>query len=135
MKTIHNPGSPPPKGPFSYAVAARGLVFVSGHAATDPETGEFVRGDIRQETALTLRNIARTLESAHSGLQHVLKCSVFLRDLADFAAMNEVYRQFFPDPATWPARTTVQAVLGSDIRVEIDAVAVVPTAPDEGYRT
>jgi 2-iminobutanoate/2-iminopropanoate deaminase len=130
VKTIHNPGSPPPKGPFSYAVSARGLLFVSGHAAVDPDTGEFSYGDIRHETALTLRNIARTLEAARSGLAHVLKCSVFLRDINEFSAMNEVYREFFPDPASWPARTTVQAVLGSDIKIEIDAVAVVPSATD-----
>lgn len=133
MKTIHNPDSPPPKGPFSYAVAAQGLVFVSGHAAVDPASGEFVLGDIRKETALTLTNIARTLEAAHSGLQHVLKIAVFLKDIDDFAAMNEVYREFFPDPGNWPARTTIQAVLGSDIRVEIDAVAVVAPAPNGSH--
>ena len=123
MEIIRSADFPAPKGPFSYAVSAKGLVFVSGHAATDPQSGEFVLGDIRHETDLTLRNIARTLERAGSGLQHVVKCTVFLRDIADFAEMNEVYRQFFPSEAARPARTTVQAVLGGNIRIEIEAIA------------
>lgn len=117
---------PPPKGPFSYAVEARGLIFVSGHAATHPVSGDFVPGDILQETELTLRNIARILEQARSGLQHVVKCSVFLRDIGEFSDMNDVYSRFFPDEASRPARTTIQAVLGSGIRIEIDAIAEVP---------
>ncbi|MBA3885150.1 MAG: RidA family protein [Acidobacteria bacterium] len=121
-------GFPPPKGPFSYAVEARGLIFVSGHAATHPRSGDFVPGDIRQETELTLRNIARILEQARSGLQHVVKCSVFLRDIEEFSDMNDVYSRFFPDEATRPARTTIQAVLGSGIRIEIDAIAEVSGA-------
>lgn len=126
MHIIHGQDLPVPKGPFSYAVVARGLVFVSGHAATDLNSGEFVIGDIRQETELTLRNIARILERAGSGLQHVVKCSVFLRDIGDFNGMNEVYRRYFPNEGARPARTTVQAVLGANISVEIDAIAEVP---------
>ncbi|MEX2661672.1 MAG: Rid family hydrolase [Vicinamibacterales bacterium] len=128
MNIIHRHDLPAPKGPFSYAVTARGLVFVSGHAAIDPASGDFVLGDIRHETELTLRNITRTLECAGAGLQHVVKCSVFLRDIADLAEMNEVYGRFFPDEAARPARTTVQAVLGSNIRIEIEAIAEVPGA-------
>jgi 2-iminobutanoate/2-iminopropanoate deaminase len=128
MHIINQQDLPPPKGPFSYAVETRGLVFVSGHAATDLESGDFVLGDIRHETALTLRNIARMLERAGSGLKHVVKCSVFLRDIAEFSEMNEVYRVFFPNEDTRPARTTVQAVLGSGIRIEIDVIAEVPRA-------
>lgn len=137
MHVIRNPDFPAPKGPFSYAVVSRGLVFVSGHAAIDSKSGDFVLGDIRHETELTLRNIARTLEAAGSGLQHVVKCSIFLRDIGDFAEMNDVYRQFFSNEAARPARTTVQAVLGSGIRIEIDAIAEMPgePMPDDRNRT
>jgi 2-iminobutanoate/2-iminopropanoate deaminase len=126
LSAIRNQSGPPPKGPFSYAVASRGLVFVSGHAATDPQTGEFVLGSIQDETDLTLRNIDRALKHLGSGLAHVVKCSVFLKSIDDFQAMNEVYRRFFPDENALPARTTIQAVLGSGIRVEIDAIAELP---------
>lgn len=128
MHIIHGQGLPVPKGPFSYGVVAKGLVFVSGQAATDLQSGEFVLGDIRHETELTLRNIDRILARAGSGLQHVVKCSVFLRDIADFQEMNEVYRRFFPNEDARPARTTVQTMLGSNIKVEIDAIAEVPGA-------
>src|SRR3954452_1802259 len=125
MKAVESKDFPEPKGPFSYGMISNGLVFVSGQAATDLETGEFKLGDIRRETELTLLNIKRVLETAGTDLEHAVKCSVFLSDINDFAAMNEVYKTFFVNGPR-PARTTVQAVLGSGIKVEIDAVAEMP---------
>lgn len=125
METVESKNFPPPKGPFSYGVISNGFVFVSGQAATDLVTGEFILGDIRHETELTLLNIKRILEAAGTDLDHVVKCSVFLRDINDFDGMNEVYQTFFKKSRR-PARTTVQAVLGSNIKVEIDAIAELP---------
>jgi 2-iminobutanoate/2-iminopropanoate deaminase len=126
MKPVNCVGFTKPKGPFSYAVISQGLVFVSGLACIDLTTGEFRLGDIRQEAELTLLNIRRVLEAAGTDLAHVVKCSVYLRDINDFAALNEVYEKFFPENTRRPARVTVQVMLGSDIRVEMDAVAELP---------
>lgn len=126
MKPVDCPGSPKPKGPFSYGVISQGFVFVSGLASIDPATGEFQLGDIRHEAELTLLNIKRVLEAAGTDLDHIVKCSVYLKDINDFAALNEVYEKFFPHESKRPARVTVQAVLGSDIKVEIDAIAELP---------
>ena len=123
MKPVDCSGFPKPKGPFSYGVISGGLVFVSGLAAIDPTTGEFQLGDVRHETELTLQNIKRVLQAAGTDLDRIVKCSVYLKDIHDFAAMNEVYEKFFPDESHRPARVTVQAVLGSNIKVEIDAIA------------
>lgn len=126
MKAVHCPTFPKPKGPFSYGVISQGFVFVSGLASFDSTTGEFRLGGIRHEAELTLLNIQRVLEAAGTSLDHVVKCTVYLRDIDDFAAMNEVYEKFFPDESGRPARVTVQAVLGSNIKVEIDAIAELP---------
>lgn len=126
MKPVQCSDFPKPKGPFSYAVISGGFVFVSGLAAIDPATGEFQLGDIRYETELTLLNIKRVLEAAGTDLAHVVKCSVYLKDINDFSSLNEVYETFFPHYSQQPARVSVQAVLGSDVKVEIDAIAELP---------
>src|SRR5919107_5347235 len=110
-------------GPYSQAVVAGGLVFSSGQIPIDPATGEFVPGGIREQTEQVLRNLSKVLEAAGSGLGRVLKTTVFLADMNDFAAMNEVYATFFTQEP--PARSTVQAArLPRDARVEIDVVAL-----------
>lgn len=112
-------------GPYSQAVIAGGLVFTAGQIALDPATGAFVGGgDVSRETERVLENVRAILTAAGSSLERVVRCDVFLADLADFGAMNEVYGRFFPADA--PARVTVQAArLPKDARVEIAAIATV----------
>jgi 2-iminobutanoate/2-iminopropanoate deaminase len=110
-------------GPYSQAVAAGGMVFASGQIPIDPATGEFVAGGVREQTEQVLRNLSKVLEAAGTSLGRVVKTTVFLADMNDFAAMNEVYGRFFG--AEPPARSTVQAArLPRDARVEIDVVAL-----------
>jgi 2-iminobutanoate/2-iminopropanoate deaminase len=119
------PGAPKPRGPYSHAVRAGDFIYVSGMGAVDPATNEFSFGDIRHETRLVLENIKSILESCGATLADVVKCSVFLENRNDFAAMNEVYAEYFGDAR--PARTTVQAVLPTErMKVEIDCVAYRP---------
>jgi 2-iminobutanoate/2-iminopropanoate deaminase len=119
------PGAPKPRGPYSHAVRAGDFIYVSGMGPIDPATNEFSFGDIRHETRLVLQNIQKILESCGASLRDVVKCSVFLDDRKDFAAMNEVYAEFFG--AAPPARTTVQVVLPAErMKVEIDCVAYKP---------
>ena len=114
---------PAPKGPYSPAIRANGFVFVSGQGPIDPKTGEVFRGDIKQQTRMVLGNIRAILEAAGSSMVKVVKSSVYLADIGDFAAMNEVYAAFFPSEP--PARTTIQAAkLPLDIGVEIDVIAL-----------
>jgi 2-iminobutanoate/2-iminopropanoate deaminase len=122
-EVISTTEAPASIGPFSQAIRAVGLVFVSGQVAMDPETGQLIDGDIAAQTDRTLRNLASVLAAAGSGLDKVVRCSVFLRDMDDFAKMNEVYGRYFP--AAPPARTTVEVSrLPRDARVEIDAIAL-----------
>jgi 2-iminobutanoate/2-iminopropanoate deaminase len=110
-------------GPYSQAVVAAGLVFTSGQIPTDPATGEFVPGGIREQTEQVLKNLSKVLEAAGSGLDRALKTTVYLADMDDFAAMNEVYGRFFT--GSQPARSTVQAArLPRGARVEIDVIAL-----------
>ena len=95
---VKTASAPAPVGPYSQAIVAGDLIFVSGQAAVNPETGRLVEGDISAQTNQTLLNLKAVLEAAGSDLEHVLKTSVFLLDMNDFAEMNEVYRQFFPFP-------------------------------------
>ena len=119
------PGSPKPRGPYSHAVSAGDFIFVSGMGPLDPHTNEFSFGDIRHETRLVLQNIGRILEGCGASFEDVVKCSVFLADRNDFAAMNEIYAEFFGNAR--PARTTIQAVLPAEgMKVEIDCVAYKP---------
>jgi 2-iminobutanoate/2-iminopropanoate deaminase len=110
-------------GPYSQALKANGLVFASGQIPTDPATSQFVAGGIVEQTEQVLKNLAAVLEAAGSGLDRVVKTTVFLLDMGDFAAMNEVYGKYFPQQP--PARATVQAArLPRDARVEIEAIAL-----------
>ena len=113
---------PKPIGPYSQAVKCTGFLFASGQVALDPRTNEFFGGDIRQQTQLVLENIKAILEAAGSNLNHVVKTTVFLKDMNDFAAMNEIYAKFFTIAP--PARSTVEvARLPKDALVEIEVIA------------
>jgi len=115
---------PKPIGPYSQAVKANGFIFLSGQVGLDPKTGEMIPGDIRQQTERTLENIKGILEGSGSNLHHVVKATVFLKDMNDFSAMNEVYGRYFT--TTPPARSTVQvARLPKDALVEIEVVATI----------
>jgi 2-iminobutanoate/2-iminopropanoate deaminase len=117
--------SPKPRGPYSPAVRAGDFVYVSGQGPIDPATNQFSLGDVQHETRLVLANVKRILEAAGASPADVVKCSVFLKDVADFNAMNEAYAEFFGE--TRPARTTVQAVMPNPaMKVEIDCVAYKP---------
>ncbi len=113
---------PKPIGPYSQAVKSNGFLFASGQVALDPRNNEFLGGDIRQQTDRAMENIKAVVEAAGSNLHHVVKTTVFLKDMNDFAAMNEAYGKFFP--AAPPARSTVQvARLPKDALVEIEVIA------------
>ena len=110
-------------GPYSQAIRANGFVFVSGQGGVDPATQQLVSGGVKEQTERVMKNLDAILRAAGSGLDKVVRCGVFLKDMNDFAAMNEVYARFFP--STPPARTTVEAArLPKDCLVEIDAVAL-----------
>jgi len=118
-------GAPRAIGPYSPAIRAGNLLFISGQVPFDPATGTLVAGDIRVQTEQAMRNVGALLEAAGLGFEHVVRTTVFLADLNDFAAMNEAYAKFVTDPP--PARATVQvARLPRDARIEIDAIAVLP---------
>jgi 2-iminobutanoate/2-iminopropanoate deaminase len=113
---------PKPIGPYSQAIRTNGFLYVSGQVALDPKTGELIGTDIRRQTEQTLENIKGILEGAGSNLHHAVKATVFLKDMNDFAAMNEVYAKYFSSAP--PARTTVQvARLPKDALVEIEVIA------------
>ena len=120
---VQTEGAPAAIGPYSQAIRANGFVYVSGQIPIDPQTGEFVAGGVREQTEQVLKNLSAVLNAAGSGLEHVVKTTVFLADMKEFAAMNEVYAKFFAiEP---PARATVAAAgLPRDARVEIEAVAL-----------
>jgi 2-iminobutanoate/2-iminopropanoate deaminase len=114
---------PKPLGPYSQAIRANGFIFISGQGAIDPATGELVAGGVVEQTTRTLENLKAIVEAAGSSLDHAVKVSVFLKDMNDFAAMNEVYVRYFPKNR--PARTTVEvARLPRDLQVEIDLIAL-----------
>jgi 2-iminobutanoate/2-iminopropanoate deaminase len=125
IERIVAPGAPKAQGPYSHAVKAGGFIYVSGQAALDPATNTFAVGPVAEETRLTIENIRTILEASGATLADVIKCSVFLADIRDFAEMNAVYDEYFGQAK--PARTTVQATLpGKGIKVEIDCVAYKP---------
>jgi len=110
-------------GPYSQAIKTGGMVYCSGQIPIDPVTGEFVSNDIVEQTEQVLKNLAAVLEAAGTNLANVVKTTVFLADMSDFAAMNEVYGRYFSENK--PARATVQAArLPRDARVEIDCIAI-----------
>jgi len=113
---------PKPIGPYSQAVKSNGFLFASGQVALDPRNNEFIGGDIRQQTERAMENIKAVVEAAGSNLHHVVKTTVFLKDMNDFAAMNEAYGKYFT--AAPPARSPGQvARLPKDALVEIEAIA------------
>lgn len=125
-KPVTSESLPKPVGPYSPGVIFERLIFVSGQGAIDPATGELSGPDVESQTEQVLKNISSILEAAGSSLQHVLRCGVFLTDIAEFPKMNAVYGRMFG--ANRPARTTVQvpALPRVGLKVEIDAVAYIP---------
>ena len=122
-QTIKTEDAPGAIGPYSQAIVAGGFVFLSGQIPLDPATGQFVEGGIAEQTEQVLRNLSKVLEAAGTSLARVVKTTVFLADMGDFAAMNEVYGRFFVENP--PARSTVEAArLPRDARVEIDLIAL-----------
>ena len=120
---IHTEQAPKAIGPYSQAIRTNGFVFASGQIPIDPKTGEFVAGGIAEQTEQAIKNLSRVLEAAGSDLTRVVKTTVFLVDMGEFAAMNEVYGRFFS--AEPPARATVAAAgLPRGARVEIEAIAL-----------
>ena len=110
-------------GPYSQAIQANGFVFVSGQIPLDPATGKLVEGDIRVQTERVMENLKGIIEAAGSAMDRVVKTTVYLKDMKDFAAMNETYGRYFPSNP--PARATVEvARLPRDVRVEIDLIAL-----------
>jgi len=120
---IATPDAPKAIGPYSQAMKAGGFVFTAGQVAIDPATGQVVHGDVTVQTERVMKNLAAILRAAGSGFEKVARCTVFLKNMNDFAAMNEVYgRYFITDP---PARSTVEvARLPKDVLVEIDVIAL-----------
>jgi 2-iminobutanoate/2-iminopropanoate deaminase len=110
-------------GPYSQAIRANGFIFTAGQVAFDPATGQIVEGDVSAQTVRVLENLKAIVEAAGSSLDHAVKATVYLKDMSDFAAMNEVYARYFAKNA--PARSTVEAArLPRDVRVEIDLVVL-----------
>ena len=121
---ISTENAPGAIGPYSQAVKTNGMVFCSGQIPIDVTTGEFVSNDVAEQTEQVLKNLSAVLEAAGTSLNNVVKTTVFLADMNDFAAMNEVYAKYFSENK--PARATVQAArLPRDARVEIECIAVV----------
>jgi 2-iminobutanoate/2-iminopropanoate deaminase len=120
---ISTKDAPQAIGPYSQAVKANGLIFTSGQIAIDPATQQVITGDVAAQTDRVLRNLSEILEAAGSGLGKVVRCTVFLKNMSEFAAMNEVYGKYFSTAP--PARSTVEvARLPKDVLVEIDVIAL-----------
>jgi len=124
LRKVQTDQAPAAIGPYSQGIVANGLVYTAGQIPLDPASGNLVEGDIAAQTERVMRNVQAVLQAAGADLSTVVKTTVFLRDMGDFAAMNEVYGRWFGDHA--PARSTVQAArLPRDVAVEIEAIAVV----------
>ena len=110
-------------GPYSQAIRAQGLIFTSGQIAIDPATAQIIAGDVSAQTDRVLKNLAAILQASGSSLEKVLRCTVFLKNMGDFAAMNEIYGRYFSQSP--PARSTVEvARLPKDVLIEIDVIAL-----------
>ena len=121
-EAVSTPNAPAAIGPYSQAIRSGNLLFVSGQIPLDPASGTLVTGGIADQTEQVLRNLGAILRAAGGSLDRVVKTTVYLADMSEFAAMNEVYGRYFPSPA--PARATIQAArLPRDVRVEIDLIA------------
>jgi 2-iminobutanoate/2-iminopropanoate deaminase len=122
-EVISTPHGPKAIGPYSQAIRANGLIFISGQVAFDPATSQLVEGDIAAQTDRVIQNLKAIVEAAGSSLDKAVKTTVFLKDMGEFAKMNEVYARYFPSAP--PARSTVEvARLPRDVRVEIDLIAL-----------
>jgi 2-iminobutanoate/2-iminopropanoate deaminase len=123
LEIVETKDAPAPIGPYSQAIRAGGLIFLSGQIPIDPSTGGLVEGDVAVQTDQVLRNISAVLKAAGSSVSRVVKTSVFLKNLDDFGKFNQVYAGYFGE--TKPARSTVQAArLPREVLVEIDAIAL-----------
>jgi len=125
-RPVHDPNLPKPVGPYSPGMGFERLVFVSGQGATDPATGKLAGTSAAAQTEQCLKNVETILKAAGTDLQHVIRCGVFLIDMAEFKEMNGVYERMFGGHR--PARTTIQAagLPGEGLRVEIDCIAYLP---------
>ncbi len=122
LKRVQTDGAPAAIGPYSQAIVTGNFVFTAGHIALDPKTGEIVKGGVEAQAKRVLENLSAVLEASGSSLEQVVKTTIYLADMNDFAAVNEVYAGFFQQP--FPARSTVEAAaLPKGARVEIDAIA------------
>jgi len=122
-KTLETNQAPQAIGPYSQAVVHNGIAYLSGQIPIDPTSGTPISGDIRAQTARVLDNLSSVLEACGSSTAKVLKTTVYLRDLGDFTAMNEVYERYFPEDP--PARAAIQAArLPKDVLIEMDAIAI-----------
>ena len=122
-EVIYTKNAPQAVGPYSQAIKANGFIFISGQVAIDPATQQVSDGDVKTQTDLILRNLSNILEAAGSSMSKAVRCGVFLKNMNDFAAMNEVYGKHFSSAP--PARTTVEvARLPKDVLVEIDVIAL-----------
>ena len=123
-RVLHTKHAPEPIGPYSQGIATDSTIFISGQIAIDPATSQLVQGDVKTQTRQVLKNIRAILEADGTSLDRVLKTTVFLKDMDEFAAMNDVYNEFFSESR--PARSTVEVSrLPRDVNVEIDAIAQV----------
>ena len=123
MKVLHTALAPAAIGPYSQAIEVNGFIFASGQIPIDPATGNFVEGGIKEQTRQALNNAARIMEEGGTDLSHVVKTTVYLADMADFSAMNEVYATFFKEP--YPARSAVAGkALPKGALVEVECIAV-----------
>ena len=124
-KVIQTVKAPKAIGPYSQAIQAGNLLFLSGQIPLDPASGEVVKGDIREQTRRVLENLKGVLESQHLGMEDVVKVTIFLKDMGHFSQVNEVYGTYFPSSP--PARSTVEvARLPRDVDIEIEAIALIP---------
>lgn len=124
MKTINTDQAPAPIGPYNQAIVAGGMLYCSGQIAIDPHTGELFKGDIGEETHMVMKNLEALLKEAGSSFDQVVKCSIFLNDMGQFAQVNEVYGSYFG--THFPARECVEvSVLPKHVNVEISAIAQV----------
>lgn len=122
-EVVSTPDAPQAIGPYSQAIRANGLIFTSGQVAIDPVTQQVISGDISAQTDRVLKNVSAILQASGSSLDKVLRSTVFLKNMGDFAAMNEVYGRYFKQSP--PARSTVEvARLPKDVLVEIDVIAL-----------
>jgi 2-iminobutanoate/2-iminopropanoate deaminase len=123
-KSVSSPTSAPAIGPYSPALRVGNLLFLSGQIPLDPATGQVIDGDIRAQATRVLGNMGELLKAGGAAFSHVVRTTIFLADMNDFAAINEIYAKYFSPP--YPARATVQvARLPRDVRVEIDAIAFI----------